>query len=76
MGSVCVEVVGRGGATWGGARGLVGGVLQMSIARRVWIASILSGGASCMPAMALVRRAAAWRILSVAVMVGVGMAWW
>ena len=54
-GSGCMEVVGCGGATWGGVRGLVGGVLPMSIAHRVWIASILSGEASWMPAMALVR---------------------
>ena len=72
-GSGCVEVVGRGGATWGGVRGLVGEVLQMSIARKFWIASILSGGASWMPAMASVRRAIAWRILSVVVMVGIGI---
>jgi hypothetical protein len=75
-GPVCVEVVGRGRATRGGMRGLVGEVLPTSIARRVWIASILSGGASCMPVMALVRQAVAWRILSVAVMVGMGIGWW
>ena len=50
----------------------------MSIPHRVWIASNLSGsdGASCTPTMAVVRRAVAWRILSVAVMVGIGMVWW
>ncbi len=75
-GSGCVAVVGCGGAAWGGVCSLVGGVSPMSIAHRVWIACILSGGASCMPAMASVRRAVAWRILSVAVMVGIGMVWW
>ena len=55
-GSGCVEVVGCGGATRGGVCGLVGGVLPMSIARKVWIPSILSGGASWMPAMASVRQ--------------------
>ena len=74
--SVYVEVVGRGWAPWGGARSLVGGVSPMSIARRVWMASNSSGGASWMPAMVLVRRAVAWRILLVAVMVATGMAWW
>ena len=74
--SGCVEVVGRGGATWGGVGSSVGGVLPMSIARKVWIASILSGGASWMPATALVRQPVSWRILSVAVMVGIGMVWW
>ena len=73
-GSGCVEVVGPGGATWGGVRSSVGGVLPMSITRRVWIASVLSGGASWMPAMASVRWAVAWRILLVAVMVGIGIA--
>ena len=75
-GSGCEEVVGHGGATWGGVRGSAGGVLPMSIARKVWIASILSGGASWMPAMALVRQPVSWRILSVAVMVGIGIVWW
>jgi hypothetical protein len=74
--SGCVEVVGRGGATWGGVGSSVGGVLPMSIARKVWIASILSGGVSWMPAMALVRRTVACRILLVAVMVGIGIVWW
>ena len=54
-GSGCVAVVGRGGAAWGGVHSAVGGVSPMSIARRVWIASISSGGASCMPAMSSVR---------------------
>ena len=76
MGSGCVEVVGRGGAAWEDVYSLVGGVSPMSIARRVWIASILSGGASCILAMASVRQAVAWRILLLAMMVGIGIAWW
>ncbi len=45
----------HGGAAWGGVHSAVGGGSPMSIACRVWIASISSGGASCMPAMLSVR---------------------
>ena len=59
-----------------GVVGSVGGTLSRRSVCRAWIAASLSGRASWTPAIAAVRRAVAWRILSVAVMVGTKMAWW
>ena len=59
-----------------GVVGSVGGTLPRRNVHKAWIAASLSGGASWTPAIAAVRRAVAWRILSVVVIVGTGMAWW
>ncbi len=59
-----------------GVVGSVGGTLPRRNVHKAWIAASLSGGASWTPAIAAVRRAVAWRILSVAMMAGTGMAWW
>ena len=66
---------GRGELTCG-VVGSVGGTSPRRSVRRAWIAASSSGGASWTPSIAAVRHAVAWRILSVAMMVGTGMAWW
>ena len=66
---------GRGARTCG-VLGSVGGTLPRKSVRRAWIAASLSGGASWTPSIAAVRSAMAWRVLSVAMMVGTGMVWW
>ena len=67
---------GRGALTCCGVVVSVGGTSPRRSLRRAWIAASLSGRASWTPSIAAVRRAVAWRILYVAVMVGTGMAWW
>ena len=67
--------IGHGALTCG-VVGSVGGTSPRRSVRRAWIAASLSGGASWTPAIAAVRRAMAWRIRSVAVMVGTRMVWW
>jgi hypothetical protein len=64
------------GAVTGGGVGAVGGTLPRRSVCRAWIAASSSGGASCTPSIAVVRRAVALRILSVAVILGTGMVWW
>ena len=64
------------GALTCGVVGSAGGTLPRRSVRRAWIAVSLSGGASWTPVITAVRCAVAWRILSVAVMVVTGMAWW
>jgi hypothetical protein len=59
-----------------GVVGSVGGTSPMRSVCRACITASLSGGASWTPSIAAVRFAVAWRILSVAMMVGTGMAWW
>ena len=66
---------GRGVLTCG-VVGSVGGTLPRRSLSGAWIEASLSGGASWTPSIAGVRHAVAWRILSVAVMVGTRMAWW
>ena len=62
------------GAWTGGGVGAIGGTLPRRSVRRAWIAASSSGGDSCTPSIAAVRRAVASRILSVAVILGTGMA--
>ena len=68
-------MMGHGALTCGEGDG-VGGTLPRSNIHRVWIVASSSCGASWMPSIAAVRRAIASRILSVAVMLGTGMARW
>ncbi len=67
------SIVGRGAWTGGGV-GAIGGTSPRSSVRRVWIMASSSGEDSCTPSIAAVRRAVASRILSVAVILGTGMA--
>jgi len=62
------------GARTGGGVGAIGGNSPRRSVRRAWIAASSSGGASCTPSIAAARRAVASRILSVAVILGTGMA--
>ena len=62
------------GARTGGGVGARGGTSPRRSVHRAWIAASLSGRASCTPSIAAVRRAVASRILSVAVILGTGMA--
>jgi hypothetical protein len=57
-----------------GVGGESGATLPSRSAQRDWMASILSGGASWMPAMAAVSLVVASMILLVAVISGTGMA--
>ncbi len=68
------SAVGRGAVTGVGV-GTGGGTSPRRRVRRAWIAASLSGGASCTPSIATVRRAVASRILLVAVILGTGMEW-
>ena len=68
------SMIGRGAVT-GVAVGSGGGTSPRSSVRRDSIAASSSGGASWTPLIAAVRRAVASRILSVAVILGTGMAW-
>ena len=68
-------MMGHGALICGGV-GEVGGTLPRSSIRRAWIAASSLGGASWTPSIAVVRCAIASRILSVAMMLGTGMAWW
>jgi hypothetical protein len=69
------SLMGYGALICGGV-GAVGGTSPRSSVRGAWIASSSSGGASWTPLIAAVRCAVASRILSVAMMVGTGMACW
>lgn len=69
------SLMGRGALTCGRVGAVEGTSPRISV-RSTWIAASLSGGASWTPSIAAVRRAVVSRILSVAVMVGTGMAWW
>ncbi len=64
------------GAVTGGGVGAIGGTSPRRSVCRAWIAASSSGRASCTPSIAAVRRAVALRILSVAVILGTGTAWW
>jgi hypothetical protein len=68
-------MMGRSAWTCGGV-GAVGGTLPRSSVCSVWIVASSSSGASWTPSIAAVRHAVAPRILSVAAMLGTGMAWW
>ena len=67
--------MGRGALPCGEV-GSVRGTSPRSSGRSAWIAASSSGGASWIPSIAAVRCAVASRILSVAMMVRTGMAWW
>jgi len=69
------SIMGYGALICGGV-GEIGGTLPRSSICRAWIAASLLGGASWTPSIAVVRCAIASRILSVAMMLGTGMAWW
>ena len=67
------SIMGRGAWTGGGV-GAIGGTSPRRSVRSAWIVASSLGRNSCTPSLAVVRRAVASRILSVAVILGTGMA--